>query len=304
MKKKYIWSILAVLILIGWFGVAEYQDIKNREDLYKMELEYYNKQCNKSMENCEELIKPTHYKMDALGQALYTIKTSNFNYMILFFILFIGVPGMYQFYKEFRSGYIKNILIRESYSKYMKKGVFDALKKTIFIIPLTLLGCFIISYILCDGIVDINYTFNHSMQGISMPSDTYLKSLPLFLTTYVLNLILLTIICVNISLICVKKTKNFILAIIMSLLVYFLTNIVLNVGLGTIIFEMLFHIDGAAYYTSFYNLISYEAPINNATIYGLMYMIIFMVISTIISYICLYWCYRNKEKVLIEVEKG
>mgnify|MGYP000622831080 CR=1 FL=1 len=301
MKKKYIWSILAVLILIGWFGIAEYQDIKNREDLYKMELEYYNTQCNKSMEKCEELIKPTHYKMDALGQALYTIKTSNFNYMILFFI---GVPGMYQFYKEFRSGYIKNILIRESYSKYMKKVVFDSLKKTIFITPLTLLGCFIISYILCDGIVDINYTFNHSMQGISMPSDTYLKSLPLFLTTYVLNLILLTIICVNISLICVKKAKNFILAIIMSLLVYFLTNIVLNVGLGTIIFEMLFHIDGAAYYTSFYNLISYEAPINNATIYGLIYMIIFMVISTIISYICLYWYYRNKEKVLIEVEKG
>lgn len=304
MKKKYIWSILAVLILIGWFGIAEYQDIKNREDLYKMELEYYNTQCNKSMEKCEELIKPTHYKMDALGQALYTIKTSNFNYMILFFILFIGVPGMYQFYKEFRSGYVKNILIRESYSKYMKKVVFDSLKKTIFIIPLTLLGCFIISYILCDGIVDINYTFNHSMQGISMPSDTYLKSLPLFLTTYVLNLILLTIICVNISLICVKKAKNFILAIIMSLLVYFLTNIVLNVGLGTIIFEMLFHIEGAAYYTSFYNLISYEAPINNATIYGLIYMIIFMVISTIISYICLYWYYRNKEKVLIEVEKG
>lgn len=304
MKKKYIWSILAVLILIGWFGIAEYQDIKNREDLYKMELEYYNTQCNKSMEKCEELIKPTHYKMDALGQALYTIKTSNFNYMILFFILFIGVPGMYQFYKEFRSGYVKNILIRESYSKYMKKVVFDSLKKTIFITPLTLLGCFIISYILCDGIVDINYTFNHSMQGISMPSDTYLKSLPLFLTTYVLNLILLTIICVNISLICVKKAKNFILAIIMSLLVYFLTNIVLNVGLGTIIFEMLFHIDGAAYYTSFYNLISYEAPINNATIYGLIYMIIFMVISTIISYICLYWYYRNKEKVLIEVEKG
>lgn len=292
------------MILIGWFGIAEYQDIKNREDLYKMELEYYNTQCNKSMEKCEELIKPTHYKMDALGQALYTIKTSNFNYMILFFILFIGVPGMYQFYKEFRSGYVKNILIRESYSKYMKKVVFDSLKKTIFITPLTLLGCFIISYILCDGIVDINYTFNHSMQGISMPSDTYLKSLPLFLTTYVLNLILLTIICVNISLICVKKAKNFILAIIMSLLVYFLTNIVLNVGLGTIIFEMLFHIDGAAYYTSFYNLISYEAPINNATIYGLIYMIIFMVISTIISYICLYWYYRNKEKVLIEVEKG
>lgn len=242
--------------------------------------------------------------MDTIGQALYTIKTSNFNYMILFFILFISVPGIYQFYKEFRSGYVKNILIRESYSKYMKKVILDTLKKTIFIIPLTLLGCFIISYILCDGIVDINYTFNHSMQGISLPSDTYLKSLPLFLTTYVLNLILLTIICGNMSLICVKKAQNFILAIIMSLLVYFLTNIVLNVGLGTIIFEMLFQIDGAAYYTSFYNLISYEAPINNAPIYGLIYMIIFMVISTIISYICLYWCYRNKEKVLIEVEKG
>lgn len=302
--KKYIWSILSILILVGWFGIAEYQDVNNSDTLYKIELEYYNNQCEKDEKKCKELQRPVHYKMDTIGQALYTIKTSNFNYMILFFILFISVPGIYQFYKEFRSGYVKNILIRESYSKYMKKVILDTLKKTIFIIPLTLLGCFIISYILCDGIVDINYTFNHSMQGISLPSDTYLKSLPLFLTTYVLNLILLTIICGNISLICVKKAKNFILAIIMSLLVYFLTNIVLNVGLGTIIFEMLFQIDGAAYYTSFYNLISYEAPINNAPIYGLMYMIIFMVISTIISYICLYWCYRNKEKVLIEVEKG
>ena len=302
--KKYIWSILSILILVGWFGIAEYQDVNNSDTLYKIELEYYNNQCEKDEKKCKGLQRPVHYKMDTIGQALYTIKTSNFNYMILFFILFISVPGIYQFYKEFRSGYVKNILIRESYSKYMKKVILDTLKKTIFIIPLTLLGCFIISYILCDGIVDINYTFNHSMQGISLPSDTYLKSLPLFLTTYVLNLILLTIICGNISLICVKKAKNFILAIIMSLLVYFLTNIVLNVGLGTIIFEMLFQIDGAAYYTSFYNLISYEAPINNAPIYGLIYMIIFMVISTIISYICLYWCYRNKEKVLIEVEKG
>lgn len=304
MIKKYIWSILVVLILIGWFGVAEYRDINNRENLYEIELEYYNKQCNENSDKCEELIKPAHYKMDAIGQALYTIKTSNFNYMILFFILFIAIPGVYQFYKEFRSGYVKNVLIRESYSKYMKNVVLDSLKKTIFILPLTLLGCFIISYILCDGIVDINYTFSHAMKGISLPSEIYLESLSLFLGTYILNLVLLTIICVNISLICVKKSKNFILVIIMSLLVYFLSNIVLSVGLGNIIFEMIFRIDGAVYYTSFYNLISYEAPLNNATIYGLLYMIIFMIASTVISYICLYWCYSSKEKVLMEVEKG
>lgn len=304
MNKKYIWSILIIFILITWFGIAEYQDVKNREDLYQLELEYYNSQCEKNKDECKDIIKPIHYKMDAIGQALYTAKTSHFNYMILFFILFISIPSIYQFYKEFRSGYIKNILIRKSYNKYMKNIILDSLKKTIFIIPIVVLGCFIVSVFLCDGIVDINYTFTHAMVGVSLPADVYLKNLPLFLVVYILNLILLTIICVNISIICVKKSKNFILAIIMSLLIYFLSNIVLSVGLGTIILELVFHISGATYYTSFYNLISYEAPINNATIYGLVYMLIFMLFSVLISYMCLYLCYRNKEKVLMDVEKG
>ena len=304
MKNRYILSIIAILILVTWFGIAEYQDIENREGLYEVELDYYNSQCEKNPEECSDLIKPAHYTMDTIGQMLYTMKTSHFNNIILFFILFISIPGTYQFYKEFRSGYVKNVLIRESYSKYMKRIILDSLKKTIIIVPLTLLGCFIISFILCDGIVDINYTFSHSMPGISLPSEIYLKSLPLFIITYILNLIFLTLICVNISIICVRKSKNFILAIIMGLLVYFLANIVLNVGLGTIILELVFNINGAAYYTSFYNLLSYQAPVNGATIYGLIYVIIFMLVSTIISYICLYFNYHNKEKVLMHVEKG
>lgn len=302
MKNKYLLSILSILVLVIWFSIAEYQDIKNREKLYNMELNYYNEICNKDVEKCQILIKPTLYKMDAIGQMFYTIKNSHFNYMILFFSVFITIPGTYRFYKEYKNGYVKNILVRKSYNKYMKQIILDGIKKTIFIIPMWFCLCFLISYFLCDRIVDINYTFSHAMSGVSLPEIIYLKKPFFFSLTYLVNLVLLSLTSLNIGFLCVKKSKNFILSTIKGLLIYFLANIVFSIGLGSIILNMILNIEGASNYVSFYNLISYEAPINNPTIYGLLYMFLFMIITTVLSFVLIYISYHNKERMFVEIE--
>ena len=197
-------------------------------------------------------------------------------------------------------------------SKFKYYGILDkidneqyknALLRTIFIIPILFLLCFLVTFILCDGIVDINYTFTHAMPGISLPSLVYLEHPLLFSFVYLVNFVLLEILCLNIGFLCVKKAKNFVLAIIMSLLIYFLLNIVCSVLIGTILFELILGIENATTYVSFYNLISYEAPIYHATIFGLLYMVLFMIIIVFISTIILYFSYRNAEKVMIEIEK-
>ena len=301
--KNIILSLVSLLILFTWYTVAVLKDVGDREKLYQLSLDYYHDICSQDEEACQELSPPTEYKMDTFGQMFYTMKTSHFNNMILIFVVFITIPGMYQFYKELKSGYIKNVIIRKKYSTYLKEQYKNALLRTIFIIPILFLLCFLVTFILCDGIVDINYTFTHAMPGISLPSLVYLEHPLLFSFVYLVNFVLLEILCLNIGFLCVKKAKNFVLAIIMSLLIYFLLNIVCSVLIGTILFELILGIENATTYVSFYNLISYEAPIYHATIFGLLYMVLFMIIIVFISTIILYFSYRNAEKVMIEIEK-
>lgn len=298
--RKYVLSIISIFILVGWYGYCVNWDIQNDKKLYESEMKYYQQECKKDVAVCVQ--KPQLYKMDTLGQMFYTIGTSKFRNMILIFIVFITVPGLYQFYKELHSGYIKNILIRKKYSTYMKEKIVEGVKKTVFITPIVFAFCFFITFTLCDGIVDINYTFSHALPGTVLPEVKYLSHPYLFCITFIFNFVLLTCTCLNIGFICIKKSKNFALSTLLSLLVYFLLNIVCNVGIGTIFFRNLLKIRGVDYYISPSNLVSYNAP-SNATSWGMLYMIFSMLCLMILSLIIFYFSYKDKEKVMIEIEK-
>lgn len=303
--KKYGVSILIVLGLIAWFAVRANKYVTDQKTIHNMQVDYYEMHCgqDQNSEKCKQITKPEPMKIDSFGTMVYTIYTSDCSSYILFLVVLIAIPGTYRFFKEFRSGYTKNIIMRISYRSYLKQKMREGLKKIVWILPVMLLGCFAVSYILCDGVIDLNLTYEQIQLGISYPPLEYMKYPILFSLVYIINLVLLSIFCFNISFICVKKAKNFILCILMSLLIYYLFNIIMNLGIATILLRMVLGIKNIYYYFDIWNLNTYVAPPAGATTWGLLYMHLFTLIITIGSFIAVYFSYHNKEKVMMEIEK-
>ena len=114
------------------------------------------------------------------------------------FIYFLAVPfliimsSMYEISKRFKSGEIKNRLTRESYNNYIKE-VFKNSYKSIIIWPLISIYMFLFSYI-------ISGTFEVAPINVATFSTEILSHPALFITSYLLNTILMSIFYINIGL--------------------------------------------------------------------------------------------------------
>lgn len=303
MKKKVkenILGILSVLAIVLCFSICAIKDIKMEQYNYQLDMSSYEKSCQEN--ECIEEYKPVLYKMDSIGRMAYTIRSSGFRYITYFLILLITIPGTYQVYKELHSGYIKNIITRTTYKQYIKQKLVEALKKTIWIFPVAFLVCFGVSIIVSNGIIDINYTYQNSMPGISIPPEYYLRNFGLTSLGFLINLVLYTFIALNIGLINCKKSKNFILCIGMNVIVSFVLTILITVIIGIIIGETMLKIPNAGDYVSFHYLLAYGAS-ENSNRYEMFFMTCSLLIMTVLSFLITYTSYKNKEKVLIELEK-
>lgn len=300
MFKENILGMLSVLIIVLCFSISAIRDIKMENYNYQLDMSHYEEYCQEN--ECKEEYKPVLYKMDSIGRMAYTVHSSGFRYITYFLILLITIPGTHQLYKELHSEYFKNVITRTTYKKYMWQKLKQALKKTIWIFPVAFLLCFGVSIILSKGIIDINYTYQYAMPGISLPPEYYLKNFALTSIGFLINLLLFTFISINIGLINCKKSKNFILCIGMDLIVSFVATILITVILGVVLGEMILKIPNAADYVSLHYLLAYGTS-ENANRYEMFFVTCSLLVMTVLSFITTYISYKNKEKVLIEIEK-
>lgn len=209
--------------------------------------------------------------------------------------LFVFIPAIYEFHKELHTGYIKNCLTRVEYKKYMLKHYLKALSKCI-ILPLFVI---ILVFLCCIYLKSFDFNSQTDLYGkmSGTPNIFEYGSQIEFALTYLLNLLLHSILYVNLGLLFCKKFSNFLVNVILSFLSFIILEIVLEVFIGNYLLALKLNIHNITDSLNLFNVWMYDNVIS------LLFSIIFSLLLAALSTIMVIFIYKNKEGVLIESEK-
>ena len=286
-NKVLLISFMILFMFTTFLGIKVIINDKDSEDL-SIKVKEMCKETLKTdptNEICLKALNEEKTKRDTLTTFNEILNDSEYS-----FIYFLAVPfliimsSMYEISKRFKSGEIKNRLTRESYNNYIK-DVFKSSYKSILLWPLITIYVLVFSYI-------ISGTFEVSAETIAFTKEI-LSHPALFIFSYLLNTILMSIFYINIGLILVPENRNYLVTVIETAMVYFgitLTNTFF------IISFVLKNIKNAENYFDFFDMYTYHdrelIPFNLLCL-GVAF----------ISSLVVYLKYRNKEKIVIKLEK-
>lgn len=224
----------------------------------------------------------------------YCLFNDSLYYIQLLAPLFVMVPAVLQFHKELSSGYIKNVVTRVEYKKYMKSKYLEALKSSL------ILPAFVIIMFLCCCVLAKGFAIGSGAEYYGLtksPDPKYLICLPQFMFTYVFVLFLHSIVYANLGLLFCKKNSNVLVTIVLGYLSFIVLDIFMEVLVGNILLSILLNLRNLTDSLNLFNIWIYDNVKSLWIVIG--YSLVF-VISTILLFIK---TYKNKESVLIEVEK-
>ena len=214
-NKVLLISFMILFMFTTFLGIKVIINDKDSEDL-SIKVKEMCKETLKTdptNEICLKALNEEKTKRDTLTTFNEILNDSEYS-----FIYFLAVPfliimsSMYEISKRFKSGEIKNRLTRESYNNYIK-DVFKSSYKSILLWPLITIYVLVFSYI-------ISGTFEVSAETIAFTKEI-LSHPALFIFSYLLNTILMSIFYINIGLILVPENRNYLVTVIETIMVYY-----------------------------------------------------------------------------------
>lgn len=308
LKENKIYIIVFIIfIFLAFYSANEYRIfVKQNVDAHKETLEkcesgyYKEKYPENNMDSfCEDMknYNPIDdFKKDAFFVTFDILTHYTVSYLQIFAPLLIILAALYAFQKKLKSGFIKNIITRIEYKKYMIKSILKSYSTSLFV-PIMIIVIFILSYII-SGNLDFNHTLA-TTDPAAIP-DAILNNtnkMPQFIITYLLTFILHGMFWVNIGYIIAKKSKNIVITVVGSFIAYIIVFAISDIGIGVFILEKTLHVESGLYLVNFGNIWAY-IDIHNLwipLIYGL-----FLFISSLLILIKTYKC---KEDVIVASEK-
>lgn len=287
-NKVLLISFMILFMFTTFLGIKVIINDKDSEDL-SIKVKEMCKETLKTdptNEICLKALNEEKTKRDTLTTFNEILNDSKYS-----FIYFLAVPfliimsSMYEISKRFKSGEIKNRLTRESYNNYIK-DVFKSSYKSILLWPLITMYVLVFSYI-------ISGTFEVSAETIAFTKEI-LSHPALFIFSYLLNTILMSIFYINIGLILVPENRNYLVTVIETIMVYY--GITLTNTFFIISFVLKDFKDSEKYF-DFFDMYTYNdrelIPFN-----------LLCLGVSLISSLLVYLKYKNKEKIIIKLEKN
>lgn len=297
--KNNIAVLIAFLILFIFSTILCIRNIKSARINEESRIE--------GIEVCKEILKHDKYNeiclenIDAKPKKRSTLKTYydiindnvSYNSISLCTVFYFLIPflvitsSLYNISKKFKNQDIKNHLTRESYNKYIKEILLDSYK-SVFIWPMITILLFMFSYIISNGsfeIIDTNSSFSYEI--LSNPVAFMLSNL--------LNTIFMSFFWTNIALLIVPDTRNYIVSVLESIMIYFgiaLTNTFFVILLISKILNK-----DVEKYLDFLDVYTY----NNRNL--LSFNILCLSVA-LISGLLVYLKYKNKEKIIMKLERN
>lgn len=206
--------------------------------------------------------------------------------------LFVVIPSLLHVCKNFKNRIILNESTRCNYHDYLKR-LFKTAYKSIWIIPIIIFVAIIFSLIY-TGSFDASYSISKSA---TFWNESTLNNPLLFILLYILNIIVHSILYVNIGLCVARKNHNYFVAIILSFLLFIAIEAFLEIAInGILLFSILNTEIGMIF--NIMNMFTFNET------YGIITPIIVPFVITVLSFIMIYFMYRDKEKLIIDCEKN
>lgn len=304
--KKFLKNNLVVivicLILFGWGSIDMYNfkkhhhsSISRRNEVLERCKDTYGDDVPIDDRNCQDALAHDHYyNWDTISVYFYVLLTGSVCQLQMLAPIFVIAVAVWQFNKELKSGYFKNILMRMRYADYLKKSYLKVLKYSL-IFPAFLIFMFILAYLI-SGHFDFEQTLLQEGWVDPWLELKFVKILPQFIFVFLTNFILHSIFWINIGFIMSKKSRNIILTIISSFLVYIAVFIVTEIFIGGFLLSGILGIRNVMDYFSLSNIWVYEG-INH-----LWLTVVYALTLAGISLLALIYVYKNKEEVINENE--
>lgn len=297
--KNNIAVLIAFLILFIFSTILCIRNIKSARINEESRIE--------GIEVCKEILKYDKYNkiclenIDAKPKKRSTLKTYydiindnvSYNSISLCTVFYFLIPflvitsSLYNISKKFKNQDIKNHLTRESYNKYIKKILLDSYK-SVFIWPMITILLFIFSYIISNGsfeIIDTNSSFSYEI--LSKPV--------VFMLSNLLNTIFMSFFWTNIALLIVPDTRNYIVSVLESIMIYFGITLT-NTFFVILLISKILNKD-VEKYLDFLDVYTY----NNRNL--LSFNILCLSVA-LISGLLVYLKYKNKEKIIMKLERN
>lgn len=290
-KNKLLLICLLLLLSCVILSLVKYKiDFNHSIDEYNRVMEYLDKNSINS-----PIIPKKPIMYDTYSLFSYIIVDSPFAIIMYVMPFIIMLCGIYSFYSKIKTGYFKDECMRRNYKKNLIVNIFDSWKNAI-IIPIFIIVLFAGCYITTRSF-DINKTIE--FYDYSLINRQYLDKLPTYFITYTINLIFLAIFYINISIITAKKNSNLFVTLVQSYLIFIIVGIITEVVVGKGL-EKIFPI------LKSYNLCN-SLSIFNFWVYdnvmNLSFMTLFAFLLFFVSTLIVILKYRNKESVIIEIDK-
>lgn len=296
--KSNLILLISFIILLVILCINSYNYIQNNE-LRKLHAQQMEQFClNLSDEEnlqYNELCEGIFYEA-SLSLDFYTMFTNVVVYgyrgvpYVLF--LFVVMPSLFYVCKYFKNRQLLNESTRDDY----KKTIFRVIRKgykPIFIIPTVIFIAFIICTFYTKTF-DPTYSIFHSS---TVWGKTTMNSPSLFLILYFLNIVIHSILYINIGLYIARKQHNYFVAVILSFLTFIGIEAFLEIAINGILFFSIFNSEMGIIF-NIMNMFTFN------DVYGMGSSMIVPFCLMIISCVALYFRYENKEKLIMECEKN
>ncbi len=290
LKNNFL-VIISFIIVFMLASIGLYKEFREQNNNYKV-LEKNLENCKNTevktleeQEYCDNLIKNGVQK-EGFFTVFGDLVTFNLNSS---FALISG--GLLLILCTYEATKLKkkipyNYLVRENFKDY-KKRVLKSGYKYLWLIPSILIYLIIA--------VSIFTNFNFASDNVIWNGDS-VKNVFLFLTCYVCQTMLISGIYINIVLSVTRKYKNFFLALIVSILGVLGAELILEVGIGGILFNNIFH-SGVGI---LFNILDIYF-LNDSM--GVMAKVGVLLSIYLVSLIPLYLLYKDKEKYVLDCER-
>lgn len=229
---------------------------------------------------------------DAITLTSTIIELTAFNLLQYLSPLIIAIAVIGSVHTEFSSGMFFNYLLEINYKNYLKKTYKIAIKGAL-IMPLTLIFVFLISYVLSG----FNLDTSNVDRNLAVYSNFKYSHFFIYGSLIVLIQFFISLLYSNISLYCLKKSNNKLVAIIMSYIAFLLTHMFIYLIVYVVIINKILGFKELTDYFSITGFWFFDSK--KDCLSALLVSFIIQLVSLVI----LYLSYKDKEKVILEYEK-
>lgn len=290
-------NLLIILIFTFLMSFIVYQTLDYKQE-YQLEVErersYYMENCSDTInlsDRMTEICQQWKLSLDKMEkpdffETLSNIISSKISILDSICILFLIIPSLFMVNQILKDQVLINILTKESYSKFLRK-LFTKVYRYIWLFPILL-------------IVFIGLLLSFTELNLSVDIFSSYDKPIVFIICYILNSLVVSGIYLNIALISLRYKHNYVVSCITSFIISLTLVLFFQIGIDYILIQNTLELDelvGLFTTTGIFEVNIWQE------ISILSYLLINLSIYIILS-LGVYFCYKNKEKLIIDCEKN